>query len=102
MSTRGASGCVRNLPTALPDWTSSVSSPSSARSSRTMTSKHVPDARGLAGAAVDDEVVGPLGDLGVEVVVEHAERGFLDPALAGELGAARGSEDAGHARRRYG
>jgi hypothetical protein len=36
-----------------------------------------PVARRLAGAAVDDEVVGALGDLGVEVVHEHPQRGLL-------------------------
>ncbi len=51
-----------------------------------------PVAGGLAGAAVDDEVLRALGDLGVEVVVEHPQRGLLRPAEAGELGAARGSD----------
>src|SRR5450756_636749 len=37
--TRGAHSCVRKTPTGLPDWTSSVSSFSRARSSRTMASK---------------------------------------------------------------
>ena len=41
MRTRGASGCDRKTPTGLPDWTSRVSSPSSARRARTMPSKHV-------------------------------------------------------------
>ncbi len=36
MSTRGAEGCVRNTPTGLPDWMSSVSSPSSFRRARTI------------------------------------------------------------------
>ena len=34
----------------------------------------LPRARGAAGAAVDDEVVGPLGDVGVEVVHQHPQR----------------------------
>ncbi len=50
--------------------------------------ERLPRARGLAGAAVDDEVVGALGHLGIEVVVQHAEGGLLDPAFAGDLGAA--------------
>ena len=49
----------------------------------------LPRARGAPGAAVDDEIGGILGDLGVEVVHEHAQRGLLQPALAGQLGAAR-------------
>ena len=36
----------------------------------------------LAGAAVDDEFFGPLGHLRIEVVAEHAQSGFLMPALA--------------------
>ena len=31
-------------------------------------------ARGAAGAAVDDEVLGPLGDFGIEVVQQHPQR----------------------------
>ena len=46
-------------------------------------------ARRAAGATVDDEVVRVLGDLGIEVVHEHPERGFLLPTLAGDLRAAR-------------
>jgi hypothetical protein len=55
-----------------------------------------PVAGGLAAAAVDDEVFGALGDLGVEVVLEHAEGGLLQPAFAGEGGAARRAHEAGH------
>jgi len=39
--------------------------------------------------SVDDEVVGPLGDLGVEVVHEHPQRRLGLPALRAELRAAR-------------
>ena len=48
-----------------------------------------PAAGGLAAAAVDDELVGMLGDLRVDVVHQHPHGGFLRPCLAGELGAAR-------------
>ena len=48
-----------------------------------------PGASGAAGATVDDEVVRALRDLRVEVVHEHAQRGFLAPAAARQL-AARG------------
>ena len=54
-----------------------------------------PVARGPAGAAVDDEVVGALGDLGVEVVHQHPHRGLLLPAAAGQRRAARGADRAG-------
>src|SRR5207247_113954 len=33
-----------------------------------------------------------LGDFGIEIVHEHAQGGFLDPALAGALRAARGTD----------
>ena len=94
--TRGAHGCVRTTPTGLPDWTSSVSSPSSAAELADDRVEGLPAiARGPAGAAVDDEVVGVLGDLRVEVVHEHPERRLLLPAAAAELAAARGADRAG-------
>ena len=40
--------------------------------------------RCLAPATVDDEVLGSLGDCGIEVVHEHPHRGFLVPAEAGD------------------
>jgi hypothetical protein len=55
----------------------------------------VPVARRLARPAVDDELLGLLGHLGIEVVHEHPEGGLLVPALAGELGAARGADRLG-------
>ena len=55
----------------------------------------VPRAGGAAGAAVDDEVVGALGDLGVEVVLQHPERGLLRPAPAAQLGAPRRTDGTG-------
>ena len=48
----------------------------------------LPAARGAAGSAVDDELVGLLGDVRIEVVLEHPEGGFLGPAAAAQLGAA--------------
>ena len=85
--TRGAHSWVRSTPTGLPDWTSSVSSSPSRRSSRTIASNASQLPRRPPGAAVDDEVVGVLGDLGVEVVHQHAQGRFLGPAAAGQLGA---------------
>ena len=91
---RGDSGCVRKMPTGLPDWTSSVSSFSSDLQGADDGVEARPVARGLAGAAVDDEIVGALGDLGIEVVHEHAQGGFLVPALAGDQArATRGADD---------
>ncbi len=54
-----------------------------------------PVARGAADAAIDDELLRVLGDLGVEVVHQHAERRLGEPALAGESAAARGADAAG-------
>ena len=52
----------------------------------------VPVARGAADAAVDDEIVGPLGDLGVEVVHQHAQRRLGEPAAGAQGRAARGAD----------
>ena len=53
------------------------------RSSRTIASNASQLPRRPPGAAVDDEVVRALGDLGVEVVHQHAQGRFLLPAAAG-------------------
>ena len=45
----------------------------------------VPAPRRAAGSAVDHEIVGPLGNLGIEVVHEHPQGRFLNPALAAQL-----------------
>src|SRR5690606_4382391 len=54
-----------------------------------------PVAGGAPGAAVDDEVVGAFGDLRVEVVHQHPQRGLGLPATRGELGTAWGPDDSG-------
>ncbi len=87
-------GCG-NTATGLPDWTSRVSSSPSRRSVATMASNERPVAGRLARAAVDHQVVGPLGHLGVEVVHQHAQRRLLLPAAAAELEAPRGADRAG-------
>lgn len=51
--------------------------------------ERAPVAGGLPGAAVDDELVGMLGDLGVEVVLQHPQGGFLLPSQGGQCAAAR-------------
>ena len=53
-----------------------------------------PRARGATGATVHDEVFGALRDVGIEVVLDHAERRFLGPAAALQRGAARCADDA--------
>ena len=50
---------------------------------------------GPAGAAVDDEVVGALGHLGVEVVHQHPQRGLGRPLAGREGGAAGAAHGAG-------
>ena len=90
MSTRGASGCVPRTPTGLPALHEQrLVVARASRRLATMRSEALPVARGLAGPAVDDEVLRPLGDLGVEVVHEHAQGGLLHPALARAGGAPR-------------
>jgi hypothetical protein len=56
--------------------------------------ERLPAAGGAAGAAVDHQVFGMLGDLGVEIVHQHPQRGLLLPALASQLGAAGGPNEA--------
>src|SRR6202022_4439132 len=46
-------------------------------------------ASSLPGAAVDHQILWPLGDFRIEIVHEHAQRGFLLPAFATKFGAAR-------------
>ena len=53
-----------------------------------------PAAGRAARAAVHDELVGVLGDLGIEVVHQHPHGRFLRPAPAGQGGAARGTDRA--------
>jgi hypothetical protein len=53
-----------------------------------------PVARSLPRTSVDDEIVGPFGDVGIEIVHEHAERGFLRPAFAADRRTARRPDDA--------
>ncbi len=53
----------------------------------------LPRACGLAAAAVDDEVLRPLRDLGVEVVHEHPHRGLGGPGAAGLLRSSGRSND---------
>ena len=56
-----------------------------------------PVARRLAAAAVDDQLLGPLGNFGIEVVLQHAQRGFLHPSATRKRGAARGPDNMRHA-----
>ena len=85
-------GCVRKTPTGFPLWTSSVSSSPSSSSERTMRLERVVASGGLAGAAVDDELLGLLGDLGVEVVEEHPQRSLGLPRARVQRRPARARE----------
>jgi hypothetical protein len=44
--------------------------------------KRRPRPRGLARAAIDDQILRPLGDLGIQVVHQHPQRRFLLPTAA--------------------
>ena len=81
-STRGRPRGSRTPPTGLPDCTSSVSSSPSALELADDRVVARPVARGLAHAAVDDEIRRLLRDVGVQVVLEHAQGGLLLPPLA--------------------
>ena len=99
MSTRGAHSCVRMTPTGRPDWTIMVSSPASVVRVRERIEAG-PVAGGATGAAVDDEFLGVLGDLGVQVVLQHPQRRFLGPPSGGHRGwcANRSWPSGGHQR----
>ena len=55
----------------------------------------LPVARGLADAAVHDELLRPLRNLGVEVVHEHAQRGLDLPIGAAHFCASRSADRSG-------
>ena len=77
-------------PTGLPLCTSSVSSFSSSTQRARRSRAAPPRLRAArARAAVDDQSRRILGDLGVEVVHQHPQRGFLLPALAAKPAAVR-------------
>ena len=48
----------------------------------------LPVARGAADAAIDDQFVRPLGDVGIEIVHQHPHRRFGQPAFGAERGSA--------------
>ena len=56
--------------------------------------ERVPAARRPAGPAVHDELVRVLGDLGVQVVHQHPQRGLLRPPFARQGSAAGGTDRA--------
>ena len=89
MSTRGAISWVSNTPTGLPLCTSSVSSSLRRRSVRTMASKLSQSRAALPAPPYTMSSIRILGDLRIEVVHQHAQRGLLLPAPAADLGAAR-------------
>ena len=55
----------------------------------------LPVARRAADAAIDHQLAGLFGDVGIEVVHEHAERRFGQPALRRKFRAAWGANNAG-------
>ncbi|CAM5728327.1 hypothetical protein SHIRM173S_03588 [Streptomyces hirsutus] len=81
-------------PTGRPDWTSIVSSCLRVLRVRTMASKERQSRAALPVSSVDDELLGVLGDLGVEVVLQHAQGRLLGPAQGAQVRAARGADGA--------
>ena len=53
-----------------------------------------PIARGAADAAIDDQLLRSLGDIGVQIVHQHAQRRLGQPAFGCALGAGGGADDA--------
>ena len=53
----------------------------------------LPVARRPPDPAINDEFARPLGDVGIEIVHQHAQRRLRQPALGGEFGAARRADD---------
>ena len=82
---RARRGASASRPPACPTGPAASRRRPSVRSVATIRSKRGPVARGLAGAAVDHQVLGTLGHLGVEVVHQHPERRLLHPAAAAAL-----------------
>ena len=105
IKTRGAHGCVRKTRDRLAGLDEERLVVLEAAQRGDDRVERFPRARGAARAAVDDQIVGPLGDLRIEVVHQHAQRGFLRPSLAGERRAARRADvaaEGAHARRASG
>ncbi len=80
--------CVRKTPTGLPLWTSSVSSSPSVSSVRTIAFSASCERAALPRAAVDDELLRALRDLGIEVVEQHPQRRLGRPRPRVQRGAA--------------
>src|SRR5437763_1948284 len=55
----------------------------------------LPRTRRAAVSAVDDQIVRTFGHVGIEIVHQHTERGFLRPGLARELRPARSAYRSG-------
>ena len=56
--------------------------------------ERLPVARGATYAAVNDKLARPLGDVGIEIVHQHPERRFGQPALGAEFGSVGRADDA--------
>jgi hypothetical protein len=52
----------------------------------------IPVASCFASTAVNDEIIRLFGDVGVQVIQEHAQCRFLLPSLAGKFEAARSAK----------
>src|SRR6266576_5233441 len=55
--------------------------------------KCFPVARGSPIPAINDQSIGRLGDLRIEIVHQHAQRSFLMPAFAAAFCATRGANE---------
>ena len=99
MSTRGAWSGLE-MPTGLPDDQQRFVV-REVFSDATMASNALPVARRLAGAAVDDQIVRTFGNVGIQIVQQHPQRGFLwlsRHVATSPRGARRGASNHGHLR----
>jgi hypothetical protein len=70
-----------NTPTGLPDWNQQRFVCIERAQRLDDAIETFPVARGAADAAVHDQLVGILRDFGIEIVHQHAQRRFGQPAL---------------------
>ena len=56
--------------------------------------ERLPVARRAPDAAIDDQFARPLGDVGIEIVHQHAHRRFGEPAFGAERGSVGRADDA--------
>src|SRR6266487_2028974 len=57
--------------------------------------ERLPRARGFPTPAIDNKILRSFSNLRIKIILDHAIRGFAEPALAGEISSPRGMDDTG-------